>query len=55
VGDAPNDLACARAGGVRCLLVATGRSRFDELRALQPDALRHDLSEVDGIVDLLLS
>jgi phosphoglycolate phosphatase-like HAD superfamily hydrolase len=55
VGDAPNDLACARAGGVRCLLVATGRARFDELRALQPDALRHDLSEVDDIVDLLLS
>ncbi len=24
VGDTPHDLACARAGGVRCLLVATG-------------------------------
>jgi len=55
VGDAPNDLACARAAGVRCLLVATGRPTFDDLAALQPDALRHDLSDVDEIMDLLLS
>jgi phosphoglycolate phosphatase-like HAD superfamily hydrolase len=55
VGDAPNDLACARAAGVRCLLVATGRPRYDELRALRPDALRHDLSDVDEILDLLRS
>ncbi len=53
VGDAPNDLACARAGGVRCLLVATGRPTYDELAALHPDALRHDLSDVDEIVALL--
>ena len=55
VGDSPNDLACARAGGVRCLLVATGRSDYDELRALRPDHLRHDLSDVDDILDLLRS
>jgi phosphoglycolate phosphatase len=53
VGDAPNDLACARAGGVRCLLVATGRSSYDQLGALRPDELRHDLSAVDEIVTLL--
>jgi phosphoglycolate phosphatase len=53
VGDAPNDLACARAAGVRCLLVATGRPTYDELRALQPDALRRDLSDVDAIDALL--
>jgi phosphoglycolate phosphatase-like HAD superfamily hydrolase len=55
VGDSPNDLACARAGGVRCLLVATGRSTYDELQALEPDALRPDLHEVDEILDLLRS
>jgi phosphoglycolate phosphatase len=55
VGDSPNDLACARAGGVRCLLVATGRSDYDELRALRSDALRHDLSDVDDILGLLRS
>jgi phosphoglycolate phosphatase-like HAD superfamily hydrolase len=55
VGDSANDLACARAGGVRCLLVATGRSSYEELEALGPDALRHDLQEVDEIVDRLRS
>jgi phosphoglycolate phosphatase len=55
VGDAPNDLACARAAGVRCLLVATGRPTFAELEALHPDALRHDLSDVDDIARLLRS
>jgi phosphoglycolate phosphatase-like HAD superfamily hydrolase len=55
VGDAPNDLACARAAGVRCLLVATGRPTSDELAALHPDALRLDLSDVDEIVALLRS
>jgi phosphoglycolate phosphatase len=55
VGDAPNDLACARAAGARCLLVATGRPTYDELRRLRPDALRQDLSDVDGVVDILRS
>ncbi|MGH9091382.1 MAG: haloacid dehalogenase-like hydrolase, partial [Acidimicrobiales bacterium] len=40
VGDAPADLACARAGGARCLLVATGRAGYHELAALRPDAVR---------------
>ncbi len=55
VGDAPNDLACARAAGARCLLVATGRPRFEDLKALGPDVLRRDLSDVDEIFDLLRS
>ncbi|MGH9016373.1 MAG: HAD family hydrolase [Acidimicrobiales bacterium] len=55
VGDAPNDLACARAGGVRCLLVATGRPAYDDLVALGPDAVRRDLSDVDEIAALLRS
>jgi phosphoglycolate phosphatase-like HAD superfamily hydrolase len=53
VGDSANDLACARAAGVRCLLVATGRPSFEDLEALRPDALRHDLREVDDILGLL--
>jgi phosphoglycolate phosphatase-like HAD superfamily hydrolase len=55
VGDTANDLACARAAGVRCLLVATGRPGFEELGALGPDALRRDLHDVDEAVELLLS
>lgn len=53
VGDSPNDLACARAGGVRCLLVATGRTAFEELDALGPDAMAHDLADTDTVVGLL--
>lgn len=53
VGDTPRDLACARAGGARCLLVGTGRFPVHELRALGPDAAVDDLSDVDGTYDLL--
>ena len=45
IGDTPNDLACARAGGVRCLLVGTGHP--EQLEALGPDAFLADLGDVD--------
>ena len=32
IGDTPLDIACARADGVRCIAVATGPYRADELR-----------------------
>jgi len=51
VGDTPNDLACARAGGVRCLLVGTGgQAGLDELGA---DAVLADLADVDRAVSIL--
>ncbi len=53
VGDTANDLACARAGGVRCLLVATGRSTVEQLAALEPDALLPDLSDIDAATRIL--
>ena len=53
VGDTGNDLACARAGGARCLLVATGGPPFDELKALDPDALLADLADTDLVVRIL--
>ncbi len=52
VGDTAHDLACARAGGVRCLLVATGGASLAELAALGPDAVLPDL---EGAVDILTS
>ncbi|MDA8291051.1 MAG: HAD family hydrolase [Actinomycetota bacterium] len=55
VGDSANDLACARAGGVRCLLVATGRSSGRELAALGPDFVVEDLSDTGAVVDILAS
>jgi phosphoglycolate phosphatase-like HAD superfamily hydrolase len=53
IGDTPRDLECARAAGTRCLLVATGRYRFQELAALQPDAALEDLSDTEGVTKLL--
>lgn len=55
VGDTPNDLACAAAGGARCLLVATGAASLDTLSALAADAVFADLSDVDRVIDLLRS
>jgi len=54
VGDTPNDLACARAGGVRCLLVATGRTSYEELAAAAPDVVLDDLSDTDAVTRVLL-
>lgn len=55
VGDTPRDLACARAGGARCLLVGTGNFEVDELRRMGPDAVLADLSDTDAVFDLLAS
>ena len=52
VGDTANDLACARAGGVRCLLVGTGSNPRD-LDDLKPDAALPDLRDVDRAVRIL--
>ena len=55
VGDTPRDLEAARANGMKCLLVATGRYHpMEELRELQPDGLLPDFSDTRGAVDALL-
>jgi phosphoglycolate phosphatase-like HAD superfamily hydrolase len=53
IGDTANDLACARAGGAHCLLVATGRFTRAELSGLGADAVVEDLTDTDAVVDLL--
>lgn len=53
VGDTERDLACARAGGARCLLVATGNVPAADLAAIGPDALLADLSDVDAAYQIL--
>lgn len=53
IGDTPLDLACARAGNARCLLVATGTYSLEELAALAPDAVLADLTDFGAVVDLL--
>ena len=53
IGDTPGDLACARAAGVRCLLVGTGRPGWDGVRDLGADCALPDLSDVDRVVEVL--
>lgn len=53
IGDTPRDAACAAAGGVRCLLVATGDFSAAELARAPADAVIDDLSDVDEVVDIL--
>lgn len=55
VGDTPKDLACAKASGARCLLVATGVIPLEDLEHLGADAALPDLSDVDAAEALLLS
>lgn len=52
VGDTPRDLACARAVGVRCALVATGRRTFEELSGLGADIVLPDLSDPRPLLSL---
>ena len=54
IGDTANDLACARAGGARCLLVGTGVG-FERIRDLPADHVACDLSDVEHIVEILTS
>jgi phosphoglycolate phosphatase-like HAD superfamily hydrolase len=53
VGDTVRDLSCARAGGVRCLIVGTGHDGFDAVRALDADAVVESLAETELVVKLL--
>jgi phosphoglycolate phosphatase-like HAD superfamily hydrolase len=53
IGDTPRDLACARAGGARCVLVATGRYGRDELEGLGADVVLDDLTDTDHAVEIL--
>jgi phosphoglycolate phosphatase len=55
IGDTPGDFACARAAGVRCLLVATGSISMSELASLGADSTLDDLTETDAVLELLTS
>lgn len=54
IGDTVRDLSCARAGGVRCLIVGTGHEGFDAVRALDADALLENLADTELVLKILL-
>jgi phosphoglycolate phosphatase-like HAD superfamily hydrolase len=53
IGDTPRDLACARAHGARCLLVATGQYPLGELSSLDADAVVPDLLDTARVLATL--
>ena len=53
VGDTPLDAACARSGGVRCLLVASGFAPRATLDAAGADHVVDDLTDTEAILSLL--
>jgi phosphoglycolate phosphatase-like HAD superfamily hydrolase len=55
IGDTARDLSCARAAGVRCLIVGTGHNGFEAVRELEADALAMDLADTEQILRTLLS
>ena len=56
IGDTPNDLSCARAGGVRCLLVGTGGGTgYAAIESLGADRAVHDLGDTTSVLELLLN
>jgi phosphoglycolate phosphatase-like HAD superfamily hydrolase len=54
IGDTAHDLRCARAGGVRCMLVGTGREGLGPLGDLRPDLLLPDLSDTEAVLAAVL-
>lgn len=54
IGDTPNDIACARHFGARAVAIATGRTyAAHELQTHSPDALLHDLTDTDAVLQTL--
>ncbi len=54
IGDTPADVQCGRAIGAKVLAVATGIHTIDELKAAQPDELRHSLADHDEVLRRLV-
>jgi phosphoglycolate phosphatase-like HAD superfamily hydrolase len=53
VGDTPKDLEAARANGMKCLLVGTGRYAVEDLEHYKADATLPDLTDTGAVIDLL--
>ncbi len=53
VGDSPLDVACAKAGGLECIAVATGAYTKEQLAAVGADLVVESLQEQKKIFDFL--
>lgn len=55
VGDAPNDVQCARDNGMTCLAVATGGIDAARLRLAGADVVVESFADVDGVLQIFES
>lgn len=55
VGDSIPDIKCAHANHLKCLAVASGHVKEEELAAYHPSALVKDLQETEKIIQILLT
>jgi len=53
IGDTQKDIRCAKANGLRCLAVASGWIDADTLQQHEPDAVMHDLSNIEQVLEIL--
>lgn len=53
IGDTPRDLEAARANGMKCVLVGTGRYPVEELQYWRPEACLADLADTDEVMHIL--
>lgn len=54
IGDTPRDLACARAAGAKCMLVATGRYTYADLASLGADVAVEDMRDTGTLLRILV-
>jgi phosphoglycolate phosphatase-like HAD superfamily hydrolase len=54
IGDTEHDLACARAGKARCILVGTSWDGEDRVADLGAEAYFEDLNDTERVLDVLL-
>jgi phosphoglycolate phosphatase len=50
IGDTPEDVTCARSIGARCIAVASGYAKADELLAENPAALFETLQDTEAVL-----
>lgn len=55
IGDAVNDVLCAKGYGVRSIITATGKTRKDTLASLSPDYLFDSLNDTKTVLSAILS
>lgn len=55
IGDSVNDVLCARGFGAAVIAVATGRTSWQEIEAVEPDFLFRSLSDTKTLIEAILA